>query len=579
MTTPDTKFKLCDKRNAILDSAGHMLVQGGPGCGKTTIALLKAKRAVLDKLKPWQSVLFLSFSNAAIRRINESAGTLLNAEIGKQVDIRTYHSFAWEILRSHGYLLSSQRILHLVAPQDAEVLRADVEDEAWNNEQIRLFEMEGRLTFDQFAERAAELLERASAVRNLYCETYPLILVDEFQDTDEDQWRLVRVLSTGSDIVALGDTEQRIYEWRRGVSDTRLEEFANHLDAVTYDFQNENYRSPTTGIAGFARSLLSPNTRNTLPDDISFNKFITGQFDIFLRFALYSSIQETLKRAKRSDIKIAIAARTGFVVRMISDSLSKQLTFKGNIHEAYSHDVMIDVHQVTLAARVVAYLLASQNCNRKERLAGTLERLSDVFRSLRTPTGIKDSNQLRRWAADIRSDKTLNYNCVKALSIILNSIDEHGLIGAPRKDWSAIQKLIQAADAVQLQRTGKLAKYLRLLRRGSAIEDRLAQLWADNCSYAGAVSALDEAILQDKLADSNRESSGVCVMTMHQLKGREYDGVLLVETQHKTFIAQDTSPQFIDTRRLLQVSLTRARHFAYILSEQKNATLDKFLQN
>ena len=63
-------------------------------------------------------------------------------------------------------------------------------------------------------------------------------------------------------------------------------------------------------------------------------------------------------------------------------------------------------------------------------------------------------------------------------------------------------------------------------------------------------------------------------MTMHQIKGREYDSVLLVEDQHRSFRGRDNQPPYMETRRLLQVSLTRARHFAFILSGTKNATLD-----
>jgi len=66
-------------------------------------------------------------------------------------------------------------------------------------------------------------------------------------------------------------------------------------------------------------------------------------------------------------------------------------------------------------------------------------------------------------------------------------------------------------------------------------------------------------------------------MTMHQLKGREYDSVLLVEDQHRSFRGRETHPPYMETRRLLQMSLTRARYFACILSGNKNATLDVIL--
>lgn len=127
--------------------------------------------------------------------------------------------------------------------------------------------------------------------------------------------------------------------------------------------------------------------------------------------------------------------------------------------------------------------------------------------------------------------------------------------------------------------TADCARYLRLLRRGSVIEERLAELWREKRTYEGAEAALDEAILQDQLIDNHREASRISVMTMHQLKGREYDSVLLVEDQHRSFRGRDNQPPYMETRRLLQVSLTRARHFACILSGTRNATLDVILAN
>lgn len=571
---PETRFEICAKRRAILDGTGHMLVVGGPGSGKTTIALLKGRRMVLDRLRPEQSVLFLSFSNAAIRRIMESGGDTLTTEVGRQVDVRTYHSFAWDILRSHGYLLSTQRRLSVVGAHDAAVLQAGLEEAAWNAEERRLFLEEGRVTYDQFAPRAADLLERSAVVRKCFCKAYPLILVDEFQDTDEDQWRLIRAMSEHSEIIALGDPEQRIYAWRKGVSERRLQEFADTLDAATFDFQDENNRSPATGIVGYARSLLSPNLRVRLPNDIIYKRFGPGRFAQGLRFALIKTWKETRKRTERHDLSLAVAARSWAMVRSISDALAQPMKIDDKVRPPVPHDVMFDETQISLASRVVAFVLGSHGDPLDERLAGALERMSAVFRSSGKKTAINTSDKLLRWAENCRIGQAPKTKCVKALASVFEALDAAGFVGSPKEDWLKVRRSLEDADADEVKRTGDHARYLRLLRRGSAIEERLADLWATNGSYAGAEAALEKAIVQDQLVKDHRESSNISVMTMHQLKGREYDAVLLVEDQYRTFLGKESTPPFMETRRLLQVSITRARHFACILSETKNATLD-----
>ena len=90
---------------------------------------------------------------------------------------------------------------------------------------------------------------------------------------------------------------------------------------------------------------------------------------------------------------------------------------------------------------------------------------------------------------------------------------------------------------------------------------------------------MEQAILQNQLLDSHQESASISVMNLHQLKGREYDGVLLVEDQYQTFRGKETEPPFMDTRRLLQVSLTRAKHFVLVLSAKLDASLNVIFDN
>ena len=579
---PEDNFDICEKRRAILEGDGHMLVIGGPGSGKTTIALLKARRYVLENLTAEQSVLFLSFSNAAIRRILESAGGILAPDIAKRVDIKTYHSFAWEVLKSHGYFTSKKRRLSIVSAQDAAVREAGLKKDLWLAEQARMYIEDGLVTYDQFAPRAAEILNRSDAAKTCFNAAYPLILVDEFQDTDEAQWALIRALSSGSSIIALGDREQRIYEWRDGVSEHRLSEFGDELNAQVFDFQNENNRSPATGIVGYARSLLSSDVVQDLPDDIERRSFQPGMFSVKIRLCVIRTWNETKKRTKKTeknDIKIAVAARSKQMVRKISDVLANPIMIQRREHKPVPHDVLFDQMQIVLAARVIANIMGSSPLSLDHRISQCLCRIADMLCSAKNATNIKKSDTLKNWAQKCDDGKRPKTKCVNALVRIIEALENDGFTGSPTKDWIIVRKAFEGADVEHLTKTAEFARYLRLLRRGSLIEEELTSLWRTSGNYVGAEEALDRAILQDQLLDSSKESASISVMNMHQLKGREYDGVLLVEDQYQNFRGRDSEPPYMETRRLLQVSLTRAKHYALVLSATKNATLDVIFDN
>lgn len=576
---PEENFDICEKRKAILEGNGHMLVIGGPGSGKTTIALLKARRYVLESLTSEQSVLFLSFSNAAIRRILESAGNILTEDIANRIAIKTYHSFAWEVLKSHGYLTSKKRRLSVVSAQDVAVRKAGLEKGLWLAEEARLYIEDGLVTYDQFAPRAAEILNRSDAAKACFNAAYPLILVDEFQDTDEAQWELIRALSSGSSVIALGDREQRIYEWRDGVSEHRLSEFGEVLNASVFDFQNENNRSPATGIVGYARALLSPDVAQDLPGDIERTTFKPGMFSVGVRLCVIRTWNETKNRTKKNNIKIAVAARSNPMVRKISDVLANPIMIQDKEHKPMPHDVLFDQMQIVLAARVIAHVMGSSHLSLDHRISQCLFRIADMFRSINNITNINKSKTLQNWAQKYADGKRPQSKCIKALVRIIEALENDGFIGSPTKDWLTIRKAFEKSAVEYLTKTAEFARYLRLLRRGSLIEEELTNLWRTNGNYVGAEEVLDRAVLQDQLIDSSKESASISVMNMHQLKGREYDGVLLVEDQYQNFRGRETKPPYMETRRLLQVSLTRARHYVLVLSATKNATLDVIFED
>lgn len=124
------EFKKDDLRNEILATDGNLLIMGGPGSGKTTIALFKAKELTANSntIRKSQKILFLSFARATISRVEEQAGELIPQELKKQIEINTYHGFIWNIIKHHGYeplrrllLMASRRKLNSSLPRPSPV--------------------------------------------------------------------------------------------------------------------------------------------------------------------------------------------------------------------------------------------------------------------------------------------------------------------------------------------------------------------------------------------------------------------------------------------------------------------------
>ena len=123
-------FVSCPDRDRVLYERGHVVVMGGPGCGKTTLALRKAFLRILEGLEPGQKILFLSFSRAAVTRIVQGAREDLPSETRKLLQVETFHSFCWQIVRYHGYLLGASKPIRLLAPPVVDETTM-IETQAW----------------------------------------------------------------------------------------------------------------------------------------------------------------------------------------------------------------------------------------------------------------------------------------------------------------------------------------------------------------------------------------------------------------------------------------------------------------
>jgi DNA helicase II / ATP-dependent DNA helicase PcrA len=161
----------------------------------------------------WKStkILFISFARATIARVMEQAKLRTPRESQHLLEINNYHGFAWNFIRTFGYLLTGYTRLRLLPPPEAAGRMAGVPRDDRPAKLRQLLSEEGVLGFDLFAELAADLLERSPRLCRLLSDSYPIIILDEFQDTNLDEWRMISALGKEGRIIALADAEQRIY--------------------------------------------------------------------------------------------------------------------------------------------------------------------------------------------------------------------------------------------------------------------------------------------------------------------------------------------------------------------------------
>ncbi|MBZ6107962.1 ATP-dependent helicase [Streptomyces olivaceus] len=563
---------LDDQRQAILDSTGHLLIEGGPGCGKTTIALLKALKAI-EALEEEQRVLFLSFSRAAVRQITDRMQGLLTRTVRARLEVRTFHAFFLELVRSHGRLLAGHPGAFITPDRERE-MRADFDGdkEAWEAECRRMAVEEGRYVFDLLAASAAQLLDGSRAVRDLYSSIYPMVIVDEFQDTSTDQWQVVKALSRTSTVICLADPDQRIFGYLPGVDEERIDHAIAHLQPDRFDLSADNHRSPEGGLLNYANAVLH-NRAHPRPASVTVVPYSLNWWDAscevhahWALLALHAKLEEELGRVPT----IAVLATTNQLVAGVSETISRQNRMGPQVLEPVEHMLHWDPELAAAAGFVVASVLEWPGLDRPEALSRTLKAVADYYRTKYAQRGAKNARQavtvIERSLAQLREGKPVRANAAKALSAAYDAGLK--LAGQPVADWREARS--QLSGSAELDELFKQVRMLRLLHATDLLSLTLTEAWSPDGSYRNAAAQVRRALADAQLSQAEQDTAQIGLMNMHRSKGKEFDGVVIVEgnRQGRLLDAEWDTERIQANRRLLRVAITRARHRVVLVRPQ-----------
>lgn len=525
--------QLTAEQRAVADhQARTILVLGGAGVGKTTTALWAARRELTDHgTRPrailGRRVLFVTFSRTAVAQIRSRAGGVL-AGIAGSVEILTFHGLAYRLICSFGRYVGHPGE-PVIAGDARTKLRAgtDIED--------------GALVYDDLLPMALRIIGSRGSIGELIRSRWSLVIGDEFQDTDDNEWRLLQLLGQHARLLLLADPNQMIYSgFKDGVDEGRLDAARARDGSVEISLPPGSHRDPSQVIPDAAaevrwRRFDSEPVRRAVAEGRLVLCTDVPDDDDDRASVIARHLDE--QRAE-GHLSFGVYAKTN----QGAAELSAALTNLGVDHVPVGFG---EAFGEALAAMVTMLEFAEGTREWSDVVDGLAVCVTATVRSrrppqlaiaLRTGTGLPRvlGERLDALQADLRDAG----GDVDSLALmVMDAWDSLGF-SSGRRAWArAGRNLVALAARV---RSGGPDQVVR--RVGLAVA----------------------ALRNESFVELDSGDSGVIqLMNFHQTKGREADVVILSHSSDDWY-GHDDEP-YEEPSRVLYVALTRARHRVIVL--------------
>ncbi len=590
------------QREAVLATEGPLLVVAGAGSGKTRVLTYRVAHLInACGVKP-NEILAITFTNKAAGEMRERLEGLLGP-VARSIWILTFHAACGRILRREAQRLGYRsnftiydqadqvrltkacleelerdpkrfvpRGIHaqisaaknqLVTPADYAERVASFYDqtvaEVYDLYQRRLF-ASNAVDFDDLLMLTVQVLERFPEARERWQKAFRYVLVDEYQDTNHAQYRLLRLLAERHrNVCAVGDPDQSIYAFR-GADIRNILEFERDFGETRTIALEQNYRSTNT-ILQAANAVIS-NNRERKPknlwsdlgegepvraleveDEHAEARFVAAEIALLVEEGYNGS-------------EIAVFYRTNAQSRVLEDVLVRQ----GVGYQVIGGPRFYERAEVK---DVVAYLQAIDN----PYDAVSLQRVA---------------NRPRRGIGDASLARLQSHADAQGLSLweALGHAEEAGISGAPLRAVRQFQTVLQSlqAGALELEvpevieRVLERSGYLDALRAERTIEAQgrmenlqelvgVAQEYQATAQEPSLSGFLQEISLYSDQDAIRGEQSLVTLMTLHNAKGLEFRAVFMIGMEEGIFPhARSIEEQGLEEeRRLAYVGMTRAQ--------------------
>jgi DNA helicase-2/ATP-dependent DNA helicase PcrA len=546
----------------------NILVVARPGRGKTTTALHLAEHIIKnEKIDAAQQVLFLTFSRNSVYQIKQAGSKNLEKEIQKRLWIATYHSFIWWLISGFGRFHGLPPKLDVTGKAKARVIRAAAKDLEIAEDQKCFFSAREfySISYDEFVPLALNLLSKSESLCKAICHRFPIIIIDEFQDTNGEQWELIKVISKRSRLICMADPDQMIYSWR-GACEDRLQQLIDECNAKKYPLQQKSMRTVEQHLLDFAESILDDNAG--IASIRNGKRFLRNYYGKnALGYYLKSIIREFYTDFKKRDSQeryptIALAAYSNGMAKVIQEALGKPTA---KAPKTYSCGILQGEIDDSLKELIVhlSMWIASKECIE-------LEQSMQLIGGILTSDNLKINDPI----ASLFSPKKLLDGSIKprgTTKIILEEFTSNGL----RNISSGADAMIEAVNTIKRLRNNvkSIYKAIHDTELSSCQNEFIRLFESQKCtSPLSDLKTLQERLSSERLQRDVLETvvpvRGIISSTLHKLKGREFDYIGIVTVYNDKLRNANDSEK--DARRLMYMALTRARYDARVLYIESN---------
>ena len=576
------------QREAVL-SAEPLLVVAGPGSGKTRVLTHRISHFVQTGTKPWR-ILAVTFTNKAAAEMRERLQRTLG-DAANDLWVSTFHSFCVRLLRKEHLAAGLPKSFSIVDTDDSQrVLRRIIEDQGiatkddsralareaqqaissaknrmaplrndgrgsmgWLHDmyQQRLLAM-GACDFDDLLLLAVKVLSDAET-RARWAGRFDHILIDEFQDTNEPQLSIARLLADRAQITAVGDAQQAIYGFR-GAHAEAMEEFKRAFPGSQTVVLGQNYRS-TQEILDVCQRIIDDND-----DDAPrlWAETAAGAMPLLRECdddrdeaAWITQIVRQKHRAGVPLEQMAVLLRTNAMTRPIEEAFSSNGISYLMIGSARFYDraeIRDAMAWLKLASNELDSVSFERCCSVPKRGVGP-KAIAEVLERAET-----DSISVVEAARRIASTQKRATGGLRAVCEHLDLVQAAALKDATEAVKAVLAGGVREAWSRGEEAEGRLENLDALVSAAADIpgNDTSLELFLER---AALVSAADDT------------GGGVQVMTAHAAKGREFPIVFVPGLEERLFPharAINSNTELREERRLLFVACSRAETELYM---------------